>query len=1154
MALLILLDQMPRNMFRGTANMFASDSLALPLAKEMVNDDLTSVEKMFVFTAIQHAESLECAKMAEEGLKTLVKNMAGQKRQRKYMKLLPAAKSYITMLENFKRYPHLNSILGRVSTEQETKYLMTHNKKVLKSVNKPKPVSAATTTTTHTKPTVSLAGFESIRHIRPMRILLLHGFRQNATVIRDALKPMMKALKPYPIEFVSLSSPMIHTPGTTDFGVSKVAPHAHTSALPAEYLRCWWNASDDGKEYLGWESSVRFVQQASQGQSWDGIIAFSQGATLTSLLCAVSQVNFTRFAVLISGSPSRATAHQTLFHDTKTKEAKRIAGVKTLNIYGKQDTHLGTPEEMKERTAKLAERFEEAEILEHGGGHFTPQWWPWEKICEFILKQAVPLPDNFGLDGGNLYITMKDEDCVTVEERLQKLKEHAEMIKALDRQHSVDLRPPTVRTKALQNWIGKTLGDVNVNGTEERQGMKSKHGTLDEYYSILYDNWHHFCQDDADEINETFLDDLFVSSFYVYTVSTHTNRNYFQSMLAQLAVAVPDYTVKRFPLIVKYSSWEKLNDLVSIIWDLMIGDTQPKKSDHVLDTWKHWTITPTLQETARHLYKAILEYMGTTLRQDAAVITGQSNSLSGEEGEGNDFTQLSFLAKSIPRIKGSLDNQTHFARDLALWLRPMKFEADKLTAYVGYQKLVRSICKVLENASSELSNHTKGRELEKIPRLTLEERQAILAMPPNVFVATPEEVPVAPCPIQELQPLISYLSTNAPVPKENVKFVRGVVVPVKTSTGGSKGVLDLCKQVVGPEGVTSLLDGLSLCKGVEGLLLGNNVTGSRGAREIARYIRRPSSQITAWYLGGNQFGPEDVGVIFAALEKDSKVLAIWLKRNPVLPAGMQHIAKSLSVNRTLTTLDLSNCGLLDEGCITLFRTGMMHNRTMKHLYLNTNGITGVGTSVIAEYFEKGGNMESLYLSCNPLGDEPVKLLAQSLKGNRHLVRLGLASCAIGIVGITALVDTFPTLPKLEYLNLGFLKGTYIFNGLPNYLGYTGLELLCSVIPQMRSLRYLDINHNQIPPKGLHLLYLTLCSLPEGQGLTSLLAGQFGQHRSELVDLQLKDKLAQNKILWGKSVVGGTDEREWKRAGEELADRALCPDHVREIMSTTRNMN
>jgi hypothetical protein len=154
-----------------------------------------------------------------------------------------------------------------------------------------------------------------------------------------------------------------------------------------------------------------------------------------------------------------------------------------MNIYRKQDTHSGLPEEMKERTVKLAEWFEEAEILEHGGGHFTPQWWPWEKICEFILKQAGPLPDNVGLDGGNLYITMKDEDSVTVEERLQKLKEYAEIIKVLDRQQSIDLCPPSVRTYALQNLIGKTFVDVSADGTEELQAMKSKPRTVDEYYT-----------------------------------------------------------------------------------------------------------------------------------------------------------------------------------------------------------------------------------------------------------------------------------------------------------------------------------------------------------------------------------------------------------------------------------------------------------------------------------------------------------------------------------------------------------------------------------------------------------------------------------------------------------------------------------------------
>jgi hypothetical protein len=50
------------------------------------------------------------------------------------------------------------------------------------------------------------------------------------------------------------------------------------------------------------------------------------------------------------------------------------------------------------------------------------------------------------------------------------------------------------------------------------------------------------------------------------------------------------------------------------------------------------------------------------------------------------------------------------------------------------------------------------------------------------------------------------------------------------------------------------------------MLLGNNVTGSKGARQIAKYIKREDSQITTWYLGENQDGPDDIDVISKALE------------------------------------------------------------------------------------------------------------------------------------------------------------------------------------------------------------------------------------------------------------------------------------------------
>ena len=603
-----------------------------------------------------------------------------------------------------------------------------------------------------------------------------------------------------------------------------------------------------------------------------------------------------------------------------------------------------------------------------------------------------------------------------------------------------------------------------------------------------------------------------------------------QFILKYVGFLNTEYLIRRLPLIVKYGDWKDLNQLVL--------NTGGEAKVHTI--------------VARQIHEAVIEFMGKQLKKDAVIIASQTADLSGEEGQGTDFTNLSLLAKTVPRIRGQLDNFTHFARDLALWIRPAKDEKDKLTSYVGYQKLYRSICTVLEKSDPDRANYNKGREMEEMPRLTLEERKRILAMPPNVFVKTPEEVPVAPCSMEDLEPLIKHLRSNPPVPNQSVKFVRGTIIPVQTSTG-SKGILDLCKQVVGPEGVTPLLDGLFMCKGVEGLLLGNNVTGSKGAREIAKYIRRKNSQITTWYLGGNQFGPDDIGLISKALETDSKVLALWLKRNPVLPEGTLHLAKMLAVNRTIITLDLSNCGLLDEGCICLFKAGMKHNRTMKHLYLNTNGITPKGANAIADFFHAGGTLESLYISCNPLGDEGVEIIAKALKGS-SLVRLGLSSCAIGDVSIKALVDSFATMSKLEYLNLGFLKGTYLFNGLPNYFGLNGIKLFCEVLPKMPSLRYLDICHNQIPPEGLQLLVDTLNKLPEGTGLTTILHSQFGQQRSEFVDEELKAITERNTMQWGKKVVGGDNEIEWMFVGDQLAQRAFCPDHVREIMSTTRNMD
>lgn len=115
LARIVVLDQFPRNMFRGTARAFAADSLALAAAKHAVaqgyDRDLLPVEKQFVYLPFEHSESL-----------------ADQERSCELMKLLGEdlydwALRHKRIIERFGRFPHRNEILGRASTPEEIEFL-----------------------------------------------------------------------------------------------------------------------------------------------------------------------------------------------------------------------------------------------------------------------------------------------------------------------------------------------------------------------------------------------------------------------------------------------------------------------------------------------------------------------------------------------------------------------------------------------------------------------------------------------------------------------------------------------------------------------------------------------------------------------------------------------------------------------------------------------------------------------------------------------------------------------------------------------------------------------------------------------------------------------------------------------------------------------
>jgi uncharacterized protein (DUF924 family) len=115
LARIVVLDQFPRNMFRGTARAFAADPLALAAAKHAVakdyDRDLLPVEKQFVYLPFEHSESLADQERACELMKPLGED------------LYDWALRHQRIIERFGRFPHRNDILGRASTPEEIEFL-----------------------------------------------------------------------------------------------------------------------------------------------------------------------------------------------------------------------------------------------------------------------------------------------------------------------------------------------------------------------------------------------------------------------------------------------------------------------------------------------------------------------------------------------------------------------------------------------------------------------------------------------------------------------------------------------------------------------------------------------------------------------------------------------------------------------------------------------------------------------------------------------------------------------------------------------------------------------------------------------------------------------------------------------------------------------
>jgi uncharacterized protein (DUF924 family) len=113
LAAVILFDQFPRNMFRGHADQFATDPLALVIAKGAVDrglddDGMTSERRAFLYMPFQHSEDPRAQRQS-----LLLFTALGDAEMLRYARL------HHDVIERFGRFPHRNAMLGRKPTAME---------------------------------------------------------------------------------------------------------------------------------------------------------------------------------------------------------------------------------------------------------------------------------------------------------------------------------------------------------------------------------------------------------------------------------------------------------------------------------------------------------------------------------------------------------------------------------------------------------------------------------------------------------------------------------------------------------------------------------------------------------------------------------------------------------------------------------------------------------------------------------------------------------------------------------------------------------------------------------------------------------------------------------------------------------------------------
>uniref|UniRef100_A0A914W0G6 Serine hydrolase FSH domain-containing protein n=1 Tax=Plectus sambesii TaxID=2011161 RepID=A0A914W0G6_9BILA len=212
-----------------------------------------------------------------------------------------------------------------------------------------------------------------------LKILCLHGYRQNDAAFREKTGSLRKIFKKY-ADFVFITAP--HKPtipedALSDNGEGNPDPRGWWFSRPDQHF----SSKDVTDLSTGFNESVEFIMDVVETQGpFDGLLGFSQGAAMASLFCALRESKEIalplKFVILVAGFHSKSSAHAALNQVKIT--------LPSLHIMGETDKVI--PIEM---SRELSQSYNHSVIVIHQGGHFVPTLTPFKQTISEFLERFI---------------------------------------------------------------------------------------------------------------------------------------------------------------------------------------------------------------------------------------------------------------------------------------------------------------------------------------------------------------------------------------------------------------------------------------------------------------------------------------------------------------------------------------------------------------------------------------------------------------------------------------------------------------------------------------------------------------------------------------------------------------------------------------------